>query len=266
MSTDTPSPDTQDRAATATDLLDDITTEFDTLDAFIHSDALAAAIDDPDQLTALRDTPPDTDREITSRPPVLHGGTQRLDTGYGNLYVTINHDPDTGDPFELFANIGNSGGFTASFTEALAKTVSTALRAGIDPEELATELQGIRSPTVARDNGDQIHSIPDAVGTALHRTLTNDIEATSPDQATLQDPPDEESPPSEPPSESPPPSQPEPTADGSPAIDPNDDASHPTTQPVIDDGDAPECPDCGHLTLSYTEGCKTCGTCGWSKC
>src|SRR6056297_2062966 len=120
------------------------------------------------------------------RPDVLHGVTQRIDTGYGKLYVNINEDED-GRPFELFANIGNSGGFTASFTEALAKTISTALRAGVDPHEIAEELQGIRSPKVAWDKGEQIQSIPDAIGTAMRRYLEGDVERAYPQQQTLHE-------------------------------------------------------------------------------
>ncbi|AWB26904.1 adenosylcobalamin-dependent ribonucleoside-diphosphate reductase [Halococcoides cellulosivorans] len=174
------------------------------------------------------------------RPDVLHGVTQRVDTGYGKLYVNINED-DQGRPFELFANIGNSGGFTASFTESLAKTVSTALRSGVDPHEIADELQGIRSPKVAWDKGEQIQSIPDAIGTAMQRYLDDDIERAYPQQRTLEETADDE-----------------------------EDATQTTAeadqQAIIDNGESPECPDCGSMSLYYSEGCKTCESCGWSEC
>ncbi|MFB6310751.1 MAG: hypothetical protein ABEH64_06150, partial [Salinirussus sp.] len=32
------------------------------------------------------------------------------------------------------------------------------------------------------------------------------------------------------------------------------------------DGDSEPCPDCGSLALYYSEGCKTCESCGWSEC
>ncbi|MES3516313.1 MAG: hypothetical protein PPP58_01480, partial [Natronomonas sp.] len=35
---------------------------------------------------------------------------------------------------------------------------------------------------------------------------------------------------------------------------------------IVDDGESPECPECGSMTLYYAEGCKTCETCGWSEC
>jgi len=202
------------------------------------------------------------------RPDVLYGVTQRIDTGYGKLYVNINED-EHGRPFELFANIGNSGGFTASFTESLAKTISTALRAGVDPDEIASELQGIRSPKVAWDKGEQINSIPDAIGTAMRRYLDGDIDKEYPKQQNLTELEDEEdmakldggatsqSPNVD--TESPGTAQPDTSQPDAP--DQSD-----ATQDLIDAGETPECPDCGAMDLYYSEGCKTCQSCGWSEC
>ncbi|EMA51192.1 adenosylcobalamin-dependent ribonucleoside-diphosphate reductase [Halococcus thailandensis] len=181
------------------------------------------------------------------RPDVLHGMTQRIDTGYGKLYVNINED-EQGRPFELFANIGHSGGFTNSFTEALAKVISTALRSGVAPKEIVDELDGTRSPKVAWDKGEQIQSIPDAIGTAMRRYLDDEIEKTYPQQRNLAEIADEGA---------------EPEADGGVAAEP--DATD-DVQQLIDNGESPECPSCGAFTLYYSEGCKTCESCGWSEC
>ncbi len=178
------------------------------------------------------------------RPDVLHGVTQRVDTGYGKMYVNINED-ENGEPFELFATIGNSGGFTNSFTEALAKVISYALRSGVDPNEIASDLQGIRSPKVAWDKGEQINSIPDAIGVAMRRYLDGEIEKASyPQQKTLEETADETE------------------TDGGAAKAEEKDAS----QSLIDAGESPECPECGSLSLYFSEGCKTCESCGWSEC
>ncbi|MFD1641146.1 adenosylcobalamin-dependent ribonucleoside-diphosphate reductase [Halohasta litorea] len=197
------------------------------------------------------------------RPDVLYGVTQRVDTGYGKVYVNINED-ENGQPFELFANIGNSGGFTASFTEALAKTISTALRSGVDPEEIAGELNGIRSPKVAWDKGEQINSIPDAIGTALRRYLDGEIDNPYPKQQNLSE-----------------------LADGTPtahetdggAVSDDTTANGATPGPATESaetndatddllaaGESPECPECGSMSLYFSEGCKTCESCGWSEC
>ncbi|MFW5959321.1 MAG: LAGLIDADG family homing endonuclease, partial [Natronomonas sp.] len=245
---------------------------FGGIDGFLESEAVQTALEtDVEALvSAVGVDSTDEYAEKQPRPDVLHGVTQRIDTGYGKLYVNINEDPERERPFELFANIGNSGGFTASFTEALAKTISTALRSGVDPREIASELQGIRSPKVAWDKGEQINSIPDAIGTAMRRYLDGEIDKAYPQQRNLTeiadakvDSIDDER---------------SATADVSPEVDasepdggtsslsqsPNDDTD--TTQSLIDAGESPECPDCGSMTLYFSEGCKTCESCGWSEC
>ncbi|ERH03195.1 MAG: ribonucleotide reductase [Halonotius sp. J07HN6] len=224
------------------------------------------------ELDDLFNTPEEGLGKKRPRPDVLYGVTQRIDTGYGKVYVNINED-EQGRPFELFANIGNSGGFTASFTEALAKTISTALRSGVDPEEIAEELKGIRSPKVAWDKGEQINSIPDAIGTALRRYLDGDIEEPYPKQQNLSEVSGEE--------REQPPAPPE--TDGGAAVSAGSTSTGSTTdsmtEPPADDaatddataellaaGESPECPECGGMSLYFSEGCKTCESCGWSEC
>jgi len=245
---------------------------FGDLGEFLEDPAVRDAVES-DVAEVLDATPDLADQyaEKRPRPDVLHGVTQRIDTGYGKLYVNINEDED-GRPFELFANIGNSGGFTASFTEALAKTISTALRSGVDPDEIADELQGIRSPKVAWDKGEQIQSIPDAIGTAMRRYLDDEIDKAYPDQTNLTELEAGEE------AEA---AAPEPETDGG-AVAASGAATEPSTgsegveraqadsggdqQELIDAGESPECPDCGALSLYYSEGCKTCESCGWSEC
>ncbi|RKD94646.1 adenosylcobalamin-dependent ribonucleoside-diphosphate reductase [Halopiger aswanensis] len=194
--------------------------------------------------------------EKRERPDALQGVSQRIDTGYGKVYVTINEDPETGQPFELFANIGHSGGFTNSFTEALAKVISTSLRSGVDPEEIVDELCGTRSPKVAWDKGEQIQSIPDAIGTAMRRYLEDEIDKPYPTQATLEESTDADA-------EA---TYDGPKTDGGAAAKSGSSADDDATQDLIDAGESPECPDCGSLSLYYSEGCKTCESCGWSEC
>ncbi|WP_394358935.1 TSCPD domain-containing protein [Halapricum desulfuricans] len=229
---------------------------FDGIEGFLESEEVQAALEESiEDLLGVADGETTEYAQKRPRPDVLHGVTQRIDTGYGKLYVNINEDED-GRPFELFANIGNSGGFTASFTEALAKTISTALRSGVDPEEIADELQGIRSPKVAWDKGEQIQSIPDAIGTAMRRYLDNDIERAYPQQQNLTELEDEvEGPQADAGSRS---------TDGGAAA--ADEATTDDQQKLIENGESPECPECGSMSLYYSEGCKTCENCGWSEC
>lgn len=102
------------------------------------------------------------------RPDSLAGSTQRLNTGFGRVYVNINEDKH-GDPYEVFVTMGNSGGPTNSWTEALGKTISHSFQSGQDPSEIADDLIGIRAGRIDHDNGDDIYSVPDAVGVAIRR-------------------------------------------------------------------------------------------------
>lgn len=176
------------------------------------------------------------------RPKRLHGPTEEVKTGYGDLFVNINELED-GIPFEVFANIGNSGGYTASFTESIAKLISLCLRSGIDPQEVVKQISGIRSPKVAWDEGDQVHSVPDGVALALQRYLDGyeteyNAEIVSQGEVEQKDDSDEI------------------TEEVK-----NDDKVSP-----IEKGENPECPSCSSLSLYYSEGCKTCESCGWSEC
>lgn len=109
------------------------------------------------------------------RPQALSGPKVRVNTPAGKVYVGINVD-EHDDPFEVFITKGSSGGYTNAWAEALAKTISNALRAGVDPETIASDLMGIRGPEVAHDNGDPIYSIPDAVGVVLRRYLDGKLD------------------------------------------------------------------------------------------
>ncbi len=235
---------------------------FGGLEAFLENDEVRAALDaEIESLLEASDDPTIDYTETRPRPDSLSGVTQRVETGYGKLYVTINEDGN-GRPFELFANIGHSGGYTNSFTEALAKVISTALRSGVDPEEIVDELQGTRSPKVAWDKGEQIQSIPDAIGTALRRYLDDEIDKGIPQQQSLDDvqggATDEGSVDADAGATSA-----EQTDGGAVAADAaGDDA----TDALIAAGESPECPDCGSMSLYYSEGCKTCESCGWSEC
>jgi ribonucleoside-diphosphate reductase alpha chain len=244
-----------DESEAAEALVEQIESVFGGIEGFLDNEDVQAALED--ELAGLL-AAADGERELGTkrpRPDVLHGVTQRIDTGYGKLYVNINED-EAGQPFELFANIGNSGGFTASFTEALAKTISTALRSGVDPREIASELQGIRSPKVAWDKGEQINSIPDAIGTAMRRYLDDEIDRPYPKQQNLTELEEAER------QAGAVPSSEGPEADGGATV--ADDADD--TADLLAAGESPECPDCGSMSLYYSEGCKTCESCGWSEC
>jgi len=256
-----------DESEAAAALVEQIQDVFGGMEAFLENEDVQAALED--EVSSLLAQADGDRRQKRERPAALRGVSQRVKTGYGKLYVTINEDPDSGEPFEVFANIGHSGGFTNSFTESLGKVVSTALQAGVDPEEIVDELCGTRSPKVAWDRGEQIQSIPDAIGTAMRRYLDDDIDKPYPEQATLEEAAGDEEAATKPDggattadASGADASAPSPPAEGEPAADASSDA----VDDLIAAGESPECPECGSMSLAYTEGCKTCESCGWSEC
>ncbi len=100
---------------------------------------------------------------------MITGRTQKILTGYGALYVTVNEDEK--GLFEVFAQIGRGGGYTASFTEGIARLVSLCLRSGVPVDEIIDQLEGIRSPRIAVDHGERVYSIPDAIAKAIKRHI-----------------------------------------------------------------------------------------------
>ena len=99
----------------------------------------------------------------------MSGLTERVKTGHGNMYITINSDED-GNLFETFANQGKAGGCESANIEAISRLTTLILRAGIDPEILIEQLGGITC-CPQWDEGTLVKSAPDALAIALSRHL-----------------------------------------------------------------------------------------------
>jgi ribonucleoside-diphosphate reductase alpha chain len=109
--------------------------------------------------------------KIEERPIVLEGVTEKIKTGYGNLYVTINvHD---GRPFEVFAHIGKSGYTTMADTEAICRLISLALRSHVPVEAIIKQLRGIGGSSQIFSGGAKVFSIPDAIAQILSKHFGN---------------------------------------------------------------------------------------------
>jgi len=127
--------------------------------------------------------------EPRPRPRLAHGNTTKFRMGCGTLFVTVNRDEE--GICEVFANLGKAGG-CPSQSEATCRTVSAALRSGVDPRVMIDQLHGIRcmSAAVARksDKGVDVLSCPDAIARALEEAVgSKDIAHTSPFRRTCEE-------------------------------------------------------------------------------
>ena len=106
------------------------------------------------------------------RPASVSGVTDRVRTGHGNMYVTVNFD-DQGHAFETFTTVGKAGGCDSANLDAICRLVSMALRSGVDPSEVIDQLKGITCCPVW-DNGTLVRSAPDAVALTLSNHIVGD--------------------------------------------------------------------------------------------
>ncbi|MGA1848843.1 MAG: vitamin B12-dependent ribonucleotide reductase [Thermoplasmatota archaeon] len=172
------------------------------------------------------------------RPKLIHGVTGKVDSGCGALYVTINRDRF--GPFEMFANLGKSGGCAAAQIEALARLASLAMRSGIDPYQIVKQMKGIRCPNPKMGpvgmTEEQVLSCPDGMARALERYLEGKPPSIGEEQTT------------------------------SPSLEFYDnnmfeEKDHEETEGMI----VGVCPECGN-SLIYQDGCSICHSCYYSKC
>jgi ribonucleoside-diphosphate reductase alpha chain len=174
-----------------------------------------------------------------ARPDVITGRTQKILTGYGALYVTVNEDEK--GLFEVFAQIGRGGGYTASFTEGIARLVSLCLRSGVPVDEIIDQLEGIRSPRIAIDHGERVYSIPDAIAKAIKRHIGMQKTGVQPAVETFDE------------------------LGGAVETDIEMEKESRDAAELLRKGLNPECPECGK-SLVFEEGCVKCHSCGYSEC
>jgi ribonucleoside-diphosphate reductase alpha chain len=177
---------------------------------------------------ALSSPPQATERKVAprQRPEVTHGVTQRLETGCGHMYVTIN--TDSHGACEVFVQMGKVGGCASAQLEAIARLSSLALRSSIKIESIIRQLKGIRCQSPMWHKGKMITSCGDAVGHALEQFLSLH---TNGDVKSIQFSQKEQIP---------------------------EETSSRSYSSAL-------CPDCGS-TIEHLEGCLKCPSCGWSKC
>ncbi len=104
-----------------------------------------------------------------SRPEITQGITQRVETGCGHLYITINRDEK--GACEIFTQIGKVGGCASAQMESVARLASLGLRSDIKVTSIIRQLKGIRCPQPMWYKGKMITSCADGMAYALENFL-----------------------------------------------------------------------------------------------
>ncbi len=103
------------------------------------------------------------------RSKVTTGVTERVTTGCGHIYVTVNSDEQ--GLFEVFSTLGKAGGCATAQLEAISRLISLALRSGVDVAQIVRHLRGIRCPSIAWEEGKAVLSCADAIASVLEKHI-----------------------------------------------------------------------------------------------
>jgi len=172
--------------------------------------------------------------KVKPRPMLVNGSTYKIDTPVGTAFITVNAD-QTGDPFELFINIGKAGSDVGAMAEGLGRMITLVLRMNATltgKEKLERVIEQLESIGGAKTLGfgdSKIRSLPDAVAKVLIRHF-----ATQAVQEAVG----------------------EPVQTAVPVV----------AEPSERKSNFDICPKCGDVSFAYEEGCKKCYSCAYSEC
>lgn len=177
--------------------------------------------------------------QVKPRPHVVEGRTYRQETPLGTAFITVNRN-GTGEPFEVFINVGKAGSDVQAVAEAIGRLISLVLRlpSPMTPTERVRQVvEQLKDIGGARPLGfgpSRVRSLPDAIA----HVLAEEVGEARPLVAR------------------------EAAAAGT--------AGSTGQTAVVETGPASKtadlCPECGQATLVYEEGCAKCLSCGYSEC
>jgi len=183
---------------------------------------------------------------MVSRPEVVRGATYKVSTPVGSAFVTIN-ETDSGEPLEVFINVGKAGSDVSAMAAALGRTISAALRfkgnvsAKARAKEIVDQLAGIGGRRSVGFGPNKVRSLPDAVALSLAKHFgfyTNGYGHEEKKVALLEDEVEEDV--------------------GVQQLS--------LGQAQLSHGGSDICPECGEHSLVLEEGCAKCYSCGHSEC
>ncbi|MBI4737203.1 MAG: vitamin B12-dependent ribonucleotide reductase [candidate division NC10 bacterium] len=169
--------------------------------------------------------PVKAETSVKPRPRTLRGVTYRVDTPLGTGYVHVNQGP-SGEPFEIFLNVGKAGSDVQADAEALGRLISLILRmpSPLSPrervEEIVRQLDRIGGRRDAGMGPGRVRSIPDAIA----QVLAEHVGFREPGVEHIRE----------------------------------------AREGRVKATDM--CPDCQNFTLVFEEGCQKCHVCGFSEC
>jgi ribonucleoside-diphosphate reductase alpha chain len=111
-------------------------------------------------------------RSRRARPVETKGTITKVNTGCGNLYITVAYD-DKGI-FEVFSTLGKSGACAVAQLEAICRLITEALRSGVDVAQIVKQLRGIRCPSISWEGGKAVLSCADAIASVLEKHVVTD--------------------------------------------------------------------------------------------
>ncbi|WP_274653727.1 adenosylcobalamin-dependent ribonucleoside-diphosphate reductase [Paenibacillus humicola] len=181
------------------------------------------------------------DKAYRNRPQVLRGATYKINTPFGMAYITINDL--NGSPGEIFLNVGKAGSDVFAMSEALGRVCSLFLRYGDHGNKvklLIKHLKGIGGTGAIGFGANRVESIADAVAKALEMHAQTGEQAAAIESA-------------------------EPHGVAGSELGR---AAHEQPAHGNEGGPFPLdlCPSCGAAALLNAEGCRTCASCGYSRC